>query len=262
LRDPWFPIACLLIVLLAVWVGIFGPLPNGVTAWIFKWQTLFAAALAATIASIAAYIAFTNTSRTLSHNEELERNRRLRKHAAVRALLPLALSQVVDYARRSARFLEQLVAQCQNNVLPCNVAPQSFPEKTPDETLELLSQFIEYSDTLDVSLLETTVAWIQIHDARVRTLIQENHDPNSITIVRQEQLEASIIDAASIYAGGAAFFEYARRRAHRPPTDITWENVFNALGNMQFWDQQYPGLYRIIEGRKKQSSGPFSRLTR
>jgi hypothetical protein len=107
MRDPWFPIILILIVLLAVWLGIAGPLPEGFPAWLQKWQTL----AAALVASIAAYIAFRNTSRTLNHAEKLESNRRNRKHAAVRAVLPLALAQVTGYAERSARALNELMGR-------------------------------------------------------------------------------------------------------------------------------------------------------
>jgi len=56
--HPGIPIALLLIALLGVWLGIFGPLPTGAASWIHQWQTLLAAIVASTIASIAAYVAF------------------------------------------------------------------------------------------------------------------------------------------------------------------------------------------------------------
>ena len=96
MRDPWFPIACMLIVIFTTWLGIAGPLPDGTVGWLQKWQTVLAALLASVVASIAAYIAFQNTTRTLRHTEQLKRKERSRKHAAVRAVLPLALAQVVN----------------------------------------------------------------------------------------------------------------------------------------------------------------------
>jgi hypothetical protein len=36
--------------LLGVWLGIFGPLPGGVTEWLKAWQTLIGAAVAITAA--------------------------------------------------------------------------------------------------------------------------------------------------------------------------------------------------------------------
>jgi hypothetical protein len=62
--DPWFPIALMLIVLLGVWLGIFGPfvtdvVANGILSTIKDWQTL----AGASIALVAAWIAWTNVTR-------------------------------------------------------------------------------------------------------------------------------------------------------------------------------------------------------
>jgi hypothetical protein len=186
-----------------------------------KWQALVGAA----VALLAAVIAFLNTTRSLSHAKQLEDRRRGRKHAAVRATLPLALSQVLDYANRSAHSLNDLIASCRNNVLPPMTAPTSLVQPIPTETLPSLAEFIEYSDTLDVGIVEGTIALIQIHDARVRALVEANRDPSRIAIVRQEEIEGRIVNAASIYAGAAAVFDYARRRADDLPRDITWDAV-------------------------------------
>jgi hypothetical protein len=66
LGHRWFPIALLLMGTLGTWLGIFGPLPLGATSWLQAWQTLIAATVASTIASIAAYVGFQNTSRSLA----------------------------------------------------------------------------------------------------------------------------------------------------------------------------------------------------
>ena len=46
MRDPWFPIALMLIVLLTAWLGILGPLPDDFFTLLEKWQTLAAATVA------------------------------------------------------------------------------------------------------------------------------------------------------------------------------------------------------------------------
>jgi hypothetical protein len=212
MRDPWFPIVALLIVLLGVWLGIFGPLPNGVATWIHQWQTLIAATVASLVASIAALIAFQNTSRSLTHAQALENNRRKRKHAAVRAVLPLALAQANTYAEQSARTLNNLMSACVEELLPSGVAPKKLQQQLPSETLEMFAEFIEYSDDVDVSLLETLVAHIQIHDSRLHGLVQDNNDSEEANCIVQNEIEGLILDAASLYAGVAALFDYARRR--------------------------------------------------
>lgn len=262
MRDPWFPVVCLLIVMIGVWLGIFGPLPSGVTNWVHHWQTLIAAVVAATIASIAAYVAFQNTERTLKHNEHLERHRRARKHASLRAMLPLALSKISEYAEDSADALNRLVDQCQNETLPKHTPFADLPVELPSDTLEILTDLIEYSDDLNVSVLEATVAWIQIHDARVRGMMRDNDDPNALNMVRRIQLEGSIIDAASIYAAAGTYYDFGRQLTANPPNTVTWDNVRNALRNMRFWDQDHPRIYKIIEGREKDSAGPFTRLNK
>jgi len=256
MRDPWFPIALILIVFIAVWLGIFGPLPEGFPAWLQKWQTL----TAAFVASGAAYVAFRNTSRTLIHAERLESNRRSRKHAAVRAVLPLALAQVTGYAERSAHALNDLVQKCVGESLPARTAPTDIVEPLPSDTLKTLAEFIEYSDAIDVGVIEVTVAWIQIHDSRMRSLVQDNHDPSESHIMVRTEIESRIIDAASIYAGVAAAFDYARRRQALLPRSLSWDAVKAALRNMRFWDEEHPRLYKALARLATLSDGPFEKL--
>lgn len=216
-----------------------------------KWQTLVGAG----IALLAAVIAVWNTTRSLQDARELEQNRRVRKHAAVRALLPLALSQVLDYANRSAWSLNGLITSCQNNVLPAMTASARVVQPIPKETLNGLAEFIEYSDTIDVRVIKSTVALIQIHDARVRELVEANSNPAGGRIVRQEEIERGIVNAASIYAGAASVFEYARRRQDHIPQDISWDAVRRALRNMLFWEDEHPRLEGLVVDREGTSRG-------
>jgi hypothetical protein len=167
----------------AFWL-LFGimSLPDAIAAFaiaalLVKWQTLAGAIVASIVASTAAYIAFHNTTRSLRHAEELETRRRKRKHAAVRALLPLALARVLNYAEQLARTVDVWVHQCRDDVLP----PQTMihVQPVPSETLSALADFIEYSDDpLDVQIVQDTVAWIQILDSRLRGLVERNRDPS------------------------------------------------------------------------------------
>ena len=256
MRDPWFPIALMLIVLLGVWLGIFGPMPDGFTKWLQGWQTL----IAAVVAAIAVIVAFKNTDRSLAHAGALEINRRRRKHAAVRAVLPLALSQIIAYAERSALALGDLVGKCDGETLPAGVVTESFIEPLPSETLKSLADFIEYTDTTSVEVLESTVAWIQIFGSRIRALVQHNNDPTGTWVVVRTEIEGLIVDAATIYAGTASAFDYARRRRADMPTELLWDAVSAALRNMRLWDDEYPRVHQAVERRRSQSTGPFQSL--
>jgi hypothetical protein len=255
-RDPWLPIVLMLIVLLGVWLGIFGPMPAGFAKWLQGWQTL----IAAVVAAVAVIVAFKNTDRSLAHAESLETNRRRRKHAAVRAVLPLALSQVIAYADRSARALNDLVSKCEGETLPVGVAVESLVGPLPSETLKSLADFIEYTDTTSVEVLESTVGWIQIFDSRMRALVQHNNDPAETWAVVRTEIEGLIVDAATIYAGAASAFDYARRRRGEMPTELSWDAVIGALRNMSLWDDEHPRVYQIVERRRTMSTGPFEPL--
>jgi hypothetical protein len=65
------------------------------------------------------------------------------------------------------------------------------------------------------------------------------------------ELDARIIDAASIFAGAAAVYDYARRRQDRLPHTVLWEAVGHALTNMRFWEDEHPRLRAILSGAKK-----------
>jgi hypothetical protein len=258
-NDPWFPVALMLIPLLAIWLGIVGPLPEGVATWVRQWQPLLAAA----VALFAAGVAFHNTTRSLRHTAEQETNRRKRKHAALRAVLPLALSQVADYAERSARALSQLAVQCEGQPferLPRMAVPESLIQPLPADTLKTLADFIEYSETVNVVVLEDTVAWIQIHDARVRYMVEANRDQSGTRLVTRYEIMASVIDAAMIYAGAGAIMQYSRRQQECLPRIVLWAQVTTALISMGVWNDQYDALVRRREERAEGDGGVFGRL--
>ena len=176
-------------------------------------------------------------------------------------MLPLALSQIIEHSQNSVFALNAFVALCQEEILPRNSPVNNLPQPLPHDTLKVFAEFIEYSDDIDASLVEVMVAWIQIHDARVRGLVSDSHDPVGTSGLTRRSIEVSVIGAASIYAAAAALFNYGRRREHRPPTNITWDDVRRAFTNMRLWDQDHPRLYKLLEGRERNFSGPFERLT-
>lgn len=251
--GPWFPVALMLIVLLSIWLGIDGPLRPGFWAALQNWQTL----LGALVAVAAAAVAYVNATRSITHGERLEARRRSRKHAAIRAVLPLALAQVSDYAERSVDTLKNLVQQCRGEALPNGVVSRGLMQPLPKDTLETLAEFIEYADGVNVRVLESTVALIQIYDSRLRGIYRDNYDPSGDHVVVRTELEGRIIDAAAIYAGAAAHYPYARRHVSALPDSLSWEAVRGALRNMRLWDDEYPRLYQIVARRETRASGPF-----
>jgi hypothetical protein len=239
--------------MLAVWLLVVLPMvysTPGFLTLLQSWQTL----ISAMVALVAAGVAYWNTNRLVRQAEELEAVRRSRKHAALRAVLPLALSKVVDYAEGSAHRLQDLLQKCADESLPRGAAtPEHHLKPLPSDTLQTLRDFIEYSDQLNVAVLESTLAWIQIHEARVRDLVE----PPPGRITTRTSIESSIVDAATIYAGAAVTFDYARRRGAGLPGSLSWDAVRSGLSNMQLWEDQYPRLHQILNGRQRHWTSPF-----
>jgi hypothetical protein len=214
--------------------------------WLHEWQTLVAAGAAVTVASIAAYFAYRNLRQT----QAMETNRRARKHAATRAILPLALAQVSGYAESSARSLKNLIGHCDGETLPMNVVGKDIVQTLPDETLGALAEFIEFADQVDAKVLEAALARIQIHDSRLQGVRRANQDVTKSELVTRSQIEGLIVDAAIIYGAAVAVLEYARRMADSPPTSISWDQVRRALRNMRLWDDENPRLFDNIKRRE------------
>lgn len=255
-RDQLLPLYAFLIVLLAVWLGIAGPLPVAFADWLHRWQTL----AAAIVAIAAAYIAFTNTRKTILHTERLEQRRRSRKLASIRAIMPIALSQISNYAEQSADALNTILEKSVDEAIPHLSVPKDLVLSFPTETLKMLAEFIEYSDVHDVSVIESTVAMIQVHMSRTRSLVEGNHDPSENYVVTRTEVENCIIDAASIYAGAASLFDYARRRTDSVPLTLSWDDVKASLQNLGLFEEENDTLYQSVARHESVSEGPFRKL--
>jgi hypothetical protein len=180
--------------------------------------------------------------------------------------LPLALAKVTEYAEASAHGLCDLLKRFgtgQQSTIPHGSTPPDLVHPLPSDTLKTLTDFIEYSDPpLDVGLLQSTIALIQIHSSRLRQLVKDNHDPSrtTVNILTRTQTLGRIIDAASIYAGVAAIILYSRRQSGQLPVSVSWDDVRRALRNMQIWDEDFPDLEPLLMTRTENSPGPLELL--
>jgi hypothetical protein len=76
----------------------------GFSQWLSNWQTLIAGMLALVGALLT--VRYLRKQIVLTENMEIERRRR--EENAVKAVLPMALSEIVDYSTESIRLLERL----------------------------------------------------------------------------------------------------------------------------------------------------------
>ncbi|MET3907095.1 hypothetical protein ABID59_001426 [Bradyrhizobium sp. S3.3.6] len=246
------PITVSALAVLGAWLFVVLPsiyLPEGAfLSWLQRWQTL----VGATVAMIAAALAYYNTTRSIKHARQIDSEKRARKHAALRAVLPLALSDITRYAAATVNELKEMIERCDREALPKNSATSALSdEAVPSKSLDVLAEFIEYSEAMDARLVETTLARIQIHQARLQSLLVSDRSAHGV--VTRHQLESLVVDAAIIYAGASSFFAYARRAAEHPPIELVWDSVGAALHNMNVWADAYPRVHEDLSRREKAS---------
>ncbi|WP_338309273.1 hypothetical protein [Bradyrhizobium sp. TM233] len=244
------PFALIALIAIAVWIFIALPLihlpEGGFASRLHEWQTL----VGATVALVAAGLAYFNTTRSLAHSQRVEEDRRARKHAALRATLPLALADINHYAGGIVTTLLDIIEKCDGESLPKGSATDHLLREPPTKSIDALAQFIEFSEPGTARVLEATVARIQINDSRLRSLVTENTTSRS-SVVTRHQLESYVVDCAIIYAGAASFFSYARRALDEAPAELAWDSVARALRNMGVYDEAHPRIFEDLNRRRQ-----------
>jgi len=217
------------------------------------WQT----SIAASIAFLAAVLAVWNTSRTLKSSRQLEYYRRSRKQAAVRAVLPMALSEMSDYSETCVDALFELLEKCENGVVRHDAAEAPEFPAIPDGVIESFSDFIEFSGSDETAIIEFMIRRTQVHWARLRDLRKDFRNKEGET--SGHYIETLIIGAAVIYATASACFDYSRGKQKSPPNEISWDEVKSALNLIGYWDFDSESLHTHL-ARLKDADASFESI--
>ncbi|MGN6311723.1 MAG: hypothetical protein ACTHNN_19455 [Xanthobacteraceae bacterium] len=214
------------------------------------WQTL----IGSLIAIAAALVAVWNTTRTLKNGRELEAFRRCKKRDAIRSVLPLALSEISDYAESCADALSPLEGKCDEGLLHHHdvSAPELPP--LPTSSIQVFSEFIEFADEIDVSVVTRLVGKVQILQARLRSLRTKILQQSEVT--GESTIQDLIVDTAILYAYASACYDYGRGKVATMPTTIDWAGVRSALNNMGYWDFELPDIHKLIDQYQESGAVP------
>ena len=219
-----------------------------VIAWVYEHETLAGGFMALASAILAAWF----LSRQIGQAERHERDRFRRRREAARAMLPLALSSISDYAERSALAGKSLLDQCVDGALEggpdLNVPVLPL---LPTDALFALKEMIELSSRGETATIAKIATVIQYQYSRLSSLVADaTHPPaNNIIIIQSINIETYIIDAAIIYARVEALFDFGRRRTDNIPEGVAWRRVNSALNLMRFYDYGYETLYQSVLDR-------------
>jgi hypothetical protein len=220
---------------------------SGFVAWLDHWQTLVSGVLAIAAAVAGAALLRSQIAQTERH----EKGRRQNRFNAARALLPLALDGVVGYAQATIAELASALPFCRNHGL----LPPSFTiPSAPPDLVRPLQEAIEATEQNNVvALLSDIIGEMQVLSARVRGL----SDPQQMRHASGVHLniEEFLVQAGKLYAMASALFDFARREDDVGPKVVAWGKVVSALQMSHICNDEYSGVYRILE-RRMHSGGP------
>ncbi|MVA71481.1 hypothetical protein GOZ81_10380 [Agrobacterium vitis] len=232
----------------------------GRLGWIDTTLVTGLAAVAAAVFSIRAVAAQIKASdaavqRQIDHATLIEKNRNDAKHTAIRAAIPLALSDLINYCVATLEVLETTHGQCVSGVLPKIALLANFP--TPPKTVVSdLKELIEFSKSEDRRFIWQILVSFQILQARLAGL-RESHS-SATSIVMELNVEAYIVNAADLMARVSAYFNYARGFASVPPKLVTRSEVAGAMSAV-IW---HMSLSTILARYRLTSDEPWEPWTR
>ena len=216
-----------------------------------EWQILIAGmvALAAAFAG-GAYIteqirAFNSqVNRQFEASQNLENERRLRKFAAARAVLPLTLSNLCEYASRCGAALKTMLGHQLDGKIPNDIEIPDLPT-LPRDVIDELRNVVEYGDRQISETAATLIGEIHYKTARLKKLWQEYRAPgHHVTSV--SNVEGLVRDMAVIYARAIALFDYARRETDEVPGEPRQHDIVAALNQIGFLKAEYPRIHDAV----------------
>jgi hypothetical protein len=218
----------------------------------YHYQTIIGGILAIVGALIGArYI-----NKQIRSAERLELRRVESRREAARAVLPLTLSSITEYATDAGRAMLALIEQCNGETLPATIAMPVWP-KLPTDAITALKELAENSRPNETVFVARLLSALQIQNARTRDLERELTGQRRSTL--KVNLESYLIDAGESYARATALFEYARREADHFPTQITWEGVRQGVWLISV---HHPSPDRVYESIGRLSGGSLKNIVR
>lgn len=206
-----------------------------------KWQTLISGFLAVGAAAVGTYF----LRKQIAQSELHERTRLRARLASARAVLPLALDQIANYATQQIGALAELHENCRLWTLE---APKPSLRKVelPSDVIFLLREAIEAADAnrlpKALELLSDIIAEIQVLNARIEGAEERlaKSGPSGLTL----ELEEHIVLAAKLYGLAVGLLPFARRADGDGPIAVSWNDARNRLITSRV---EIPGVNQILD---------------
>lgn len=213
-----------------------------------EWQILIAGMVALAAAFVGgAYITEqiralnSQVNRQFEASQNLENERRQRKFAAARAVLPLTLNNLCEYASRCGAALKKMLDHQLDEKIPNDIEIPDLPT-LPKDVIDELRNVVEFGDEQISKAAATLIREIHYKTAGLKNLWQEYRAPgHHVTPV--SNVEGQVLDMALIYARGIALFDYARGETEDVPGDPRQHDVVAALNQIGFLKAEYQRIH-------------------
>ncbi|MEZ5946608.1 MAG: hypothetical protein R3C13_11340 [Hyphomonas sp.] len=177
--------------------------PNG---WIYNYQTLVAGLLAFIAAFVAALLLWQQ------HRELIDR-----RYRALRASLPLALSELHDYTQECLQLLSNAIKYKQD---PTAKLDGSLPA-LPPTALSTITELIAFANKQDAKMLQAILRQVQIQRSRLHSQFREMVAKTDDAMAPSyHQLKDDVLDAFVIQKMANHLFPYARWEVEHVPQEI------------------------------------------
>jgi len=175
-----------------------------------QWETL----LTGVSALMAACFTVVHLKRQIRQTEDLTEKARQQRVKAARAMLPLALSELSEYATSCIKRLYALwhYFQSDGSLDRCRAdLPTLTLPPVPDDVLLLLKECVAVMDDDPAAAAVELVSHLQIQRTRFADYISRVGKPNDgIHAIKRAHIDHGIWDASEVYARASSLFPFAR----------------------------------------------------
>jgi hypothetical protein len=194
-----------------------------------QWEGLLTGFAAVLVAALT----IAKLSQQIRQTGELAVDQRQRRSRATRAMLPLALSEIADYATVCINRLYALKPCFQPDGSLDRSKADHGPAKwvtprMPENVLSVLKECIEFSDDGPARAMTDLVRHFQVQNFRLSEDISRIRLNDGVHLLLWANIEQNIQDAAELYARASALFPFSRSNVHQT-FDLGPPLIYNAL---------------------------------
>ncbi len=203
---------------------------------LFDWQNAYGGIAAV----VAAFIGGRYILRQIEQARTAADDLRHREERAAKAVLPLALSELSQYARDCIRMLDPLTRREDADIPADLEAP-----RIPAHTASALQLCARHADPANVDRIAKALGKLQVNHSRLTSWVQRVRAERRIRHV--EGLDC-MVSAMELHAAIDELFRYARDE-ELVRQRATQQELTTALFNSGIWDDGHP-IWEHIEPRR------------